>query len=180
MWQSICGCVIALGGEAERPRVGVAGLQLAACVKSMVRPLSRQGVPVLKRASSKPQAAQAVAQRLGGAVAGPAAARLRLAGVHDRLEERAGGQDDGAGAVERVAAGDDADDACVAALATRAAVFEQQPFDHLLPQRQVRLVLDAALHRELVELLVGLGARRVHRRALGAVEHAELDAGWRR
>src|SRR5260370_11404714 len=32
------------------------------------------------------------------------------------------------------------------------------------------------LHRELVELLVCLGARRVHRRALRLVEHAELDS----
>ena len=39
------------------------------------------------------------------------------------------------------------------------------------------LLLDAQLHQELVGLLVGLGARRVHRRAFGAVEHAELNAG---
>ena len=31
------------------------------------------------------------------------------------------------------------------------------------------------LHGELVEFLVGLGARRVHGRPLGAIEHAELD-----
>ena len=39
------------------------------------------------------------------------------------------------------------------------------------------LLLDPPLHRELVELLVGLGAGAVHCRALAAVEHTELDAG---
>ena len=34
----------------------------------------------------------------------------------------------------------------------------------------------ACLHRAGVELAVGLGARTAHRRALAAVEHAELDA----
>ena len=51
-----------------------------------------------------------------------------------------------------------------------------EPFDQFLPQRQIRLLLDPPLHGELVELLVGLGARRVHRRALGRVQHAELNA----
>ena len=64
--------------------------------------------------------------------------------MHERLEEGAGGQDDGRGAVERVAARQDADDARgrLDPLAS-AVVFEQQSLDHLLPQRQVRLRLDA-------------------------------------
>ncbi len=32
------------------------------------------------------------------------------------------------------------------------------------------------LHGELVKFLVGLGAGRVHGRALGAIEHAKLDS----
>jgi hypothetical protein len=53
--------------------------------------------------------------------------------------------------------------------------IEEQPFDHLLAEREVGLGLDAVFHGELVELLVGLSAGRVHGRALGPVEHAELD-----
>ena len=36
---------------------------------------------------------------------------------------------------------------------------------------------DRGLHGLPIELAVGLGARAAHRRALAAVEHAELDAG---
>ena len=64
--------------------------------------------------------------------------------MHERLEKRAGRQDDGPGAVERVAARDDADDAPRGRARPRRGVLEQQSFDHLLPQRQVRLRLDAA------------------------------------
>src|SRR5438477_8886112 len=55
--------------------------------------------------------------------------------------------------------------------------LEQQSLDEFLTERQVWLLLDHPLHRELVELLIALGPRRVHGRALGAVEHPELDAG---
>ena len=55
-------------------------------------------------------------------------------------------------------------------------VFRHQPFDHLLPDAEIRLLLDDALHFELVGLFVGLGPGAVHRRPLAAVEHAELDA----
>ena len=42
---------------------------------------------------------------------------------------------------------------------------------------EVRLLGQQRLHRLAVELAVGLGARAPHRRALAAVENAELDAG---
>ena len=145
----------------------------------MVRPLSRQGVPVLKRASSKPHDARLSLSDSAAAVAGPAAARLGLAGVHDRLEERAGGQHDGLRPIERLAAGH-ARRRRLRRSAVARHSSSSNAFDHLLAQRQVRLRLDGVLHRELVELLVRLGARRVHGRPLGAVEHAELDGAWRR
>jgi hypothetical protein len=55
------------------------------------------------------------------------------------------------------------------------AAVEQQVGDFLLEQRQVRLVLEQAADGALVELAVGLGARRPHRRALAGVQGAELD-----
>ena len=47
------------------------------------------------------------------------------------------------------------------------------------PRSTVRLSVStiSALHRQAIELAVGLGARALHRRALAAVEDAELDAG---
>ena len=46
-----------------------------------------------------------------------------------------------------------------------------------MPERQIRLLLDAPLHRELIGLLVGLRPRAVHGRAFGVIEHPKLDAG---
>ena len=86
--------------------------------------------------------------------------------MHDGLEEGAGGQDDRAGPVARVPSRHDADDAPDGGSTVISILFEQEPFDHFLPQRQVLLLFDPSLHRELVELLVALGAGRVHRRAL--------------
>ena len=51
-----------------------------------------------------------------------------------------------------------------------------EPFDDFLAQAEVLLLLDAALHRKLIRLFVGLGSRAVHGGPLGPVEHAELDA----
>ena len=69
--------------------------------KSIVRPLSRHGVPVLNRASRKPQSASESLS--DSATASPARPplRLRLAGVHHGLEERARRQDDGLRPVQR-------------------------------------------------------------------------------
>ena len=60
--------------------------------------------------------------------------------------------------------------------ATRALLDDQvldRGFDHL----EVRRGADRCLHRLPVKLAVGLGAGALHRRALAAVQHAELDAG---
>ena len=55
--------------------------------------------------------------------------------------------------------------------------FQKKIVDGLLPQIEAGSLLDDPLHLHLVEPLVGLGPGAVHRRALGAVEHAKLDAG---
>ncbi len=50
-------------------------------------------------------------------------------------------------------------------------------FDHDLLHVQVRLVFADAFHVVLIHDAIGLGARRMDCRALGAVEHLELDTG---
>ena len=52
--------------------------------------------------------------------------------------------------------------------------------DLALDHPQVRLRAKRRLHRRAVERAVGLGARTLRRRALAAVQQAELDAGARR
>ena len=160
-----------VGAEAERPRDVVARLHLALAEvdRAAVQPTGRPGFEARQLKTSSGEAAAHV---LGGGVAGAPADGLRLPRMHDRLEEGASCQDDGAGEVARVTASDHALD-CEAASGL---ALQQQPFHQFLPQRQVLLLLDPALHGELVELLVRLGPRRMHGRPLGRVEHAELDA----
>ena len=131
----------ALGGEAERPRIGVAGLRLAACVKSIVRPLSRQGVPVLKRASSKPQRVQAVAERLGR----PSPARpprvLASPVCMSALRNVPVVRIDGAGAGRACRRGPGRRRRGAVPAVAPSARLRGESFDHLLAQRQVRLAL---------------------------------------
>ncbi len=61
-----------------------------------------------------------------------------------------------------------------------AVAVERQVVDGLLKQREVRLVLEPAPDRRLVEHAVGLRPRRAHRRALARIERAELDSRPRR
>ena len=57
------------------------------------------------------------------------------------------------------------------------AVVDDQVLDPALDDLEVGGGADRRLHGLAVELAVGLGARALHGRALGAVEQAELDAG---
>ena len=57
------------------------------------------------------------------------------------------------------------------------AVLDDQVLDRRLDHLEVGRRPDRRLHGGPVELAVGLGARALHRRPLGAVEQAELDAG---
>ena len=83
-------------------------------------------------------------------------------------QERARGEDHRAGPDAAAIAGDNAG---------RGATLHDQvlhrPLDHL----EIRRGADGRLHREAIELAVGLGARPLHRGALGTIEQAELDAG---
>ena len=66
----------------------------------MVRPLSRIGVPVLKRARRKPSRARAPLMPCVAAFA-HAPAGERVAEVEQSVHEGAGAEDDGPGAVQR-------------------------------------------------------------------------------
>ena len=65
---------------------------------------------------------------------------------------------------------------CVTTPVTRSPV-DHQVVARALEQREIRLVLEAAPNRRLVEQAIGLRPGRPHRRALGAVQDPELDAG---
>ena len=84
------------------------------------------------------------------------------------VQEGAGGEHHGAGADLAAIGGDDAGDI---------AMLDDQVLDRSLDHLEVRRGADRCLHRPAVELAVGLGAGALHRRALAAVQHAELDAG---
>ena len=58
-----------------------------------------------------------------------------------------------------------------------AAVLDDQVLDRGLDHLEIGRRPDRRLHGLAIELAVGLGARALHGRALGAVEQAELDAG---
>ena len=83
-----------IGEKRERLGPVVARLQFDAVVvdRAAVEPRRRAGLEPLE---SKAQPRQRPADAGGGAFARPAAGRLRLAGVHQRLQERAGGEHDG-------------------------------------------------------------------------------------
>ena len=61
--------------------------------------------------------------------------------------------------------------------AADAAVLDDQILDAALDHLEVGGGANGRLHRLAVELAVGLGARALHGRTLGAVEQPELDAG---
>ena len=78
-----------------------------------------------------------------------------------------GGDDDGSRGEHGFRLRDDAGDA---------AVLDEDVLDERLLEIEAGGLLEQALHLELVRLLVGLRARRPHRRPLAAIEHAELDS----
>ena len=52
----------------------------------------------------------------------------------------------------------------------------QDVVDNLLSQIEVWLIFNGVLDPLLIALLIGLGARAVHRGALSQIEHSKLDA----
>ena len=163
--------------KGERLRLGIARLLLEPGVvdRAAGQPAGRAG---LEAVDLEARRRQRPAQAAGGALPCPTAGSLRLAGVHHGLEKRPGRQHDRPGPILGIAADPHADDPPGrAAGAGRGERFDEQFLDRLLPEVEVGRLLDEPLDLHLVELLVGLGPRPVHRRPLGAVEDAKLDTG---
>src|SRR5579871_740044 len=159
-----------LGCKTERPRIEISGLYLG-LVEVDGPAIEPAGGPGLEPCQLEPAGGEAIAERFGRAIAGPAALGLAFARVHEGFEKGARGQNHRTGPVYCVAAGLHTDDR-----PTRGGFFEHQRFDDFLAKRQSGLGFDMMFHRELVELLVCLGAGRVHGWAFGAVQHAKLNA----
>ena len=167
MWQGTCGVTMRVGERRERLGRVVARLDLEPRPVDgrPVEPRRRAGLQPAEREAGRVQRIRQFDRRL---VADPAGRRALFAEMDHPLEEGAGGDDQRrAGQLPAVGEFEAADRAVVDDEAARLG------FDH----RQVLGLDDQPLHRQAIELAVGLGARPLHRRTLAAVEDAELDAG---
>ncbi len=138
--------------------------------QSIVRPSSRAGVPVFSRPRCEADAIQAFRRgRTEGAFADPAGGDARRADMDDAAQKGAGGDDDGAW---REVGGRRRDHA-----------LRRGPRSKTSSDASASTIVrfgcasSSACIACAVERAVGLGARAAHRRALAAVQHAELDAG---
>ena len=134
----------------------------------MVRPSSRGGVPVFSRPSGKPRRIRVSDSFTAGA------SPTRPAGIFCSpqwirpAEEGAGGQDHGPASDPLAPVGDDGGDPAVA--------VDLDVVDPGGQDLEVRLLGQQGLDRLAIELAVGLGAGAADGRALGKIEHPELDA----
>ena len=145
----------------------VAGLHLHAGPVDGARrePRRRAG---LQPAEPQIECQQALGEPVRRGLAVAARRGLLLAAVDQPAQERARGQHHGARADTAAVGGDDP---------VHPAVLDRQVLDRRLDHLEVRRRADRGLHCGPIELAVGLGARALHGRPLGAVEQAELDAG---
>ena len=168
MWQTTCGVVDALGHERERRRRVVARLHLEP------GPIDRAAVEPRRRAGLEPPERKAVAgERLRQAerrlFADAARRDLFVADMDQAVEEGAGRQHDPPRRnAPAVAQHEPAD---------MPAGIEQQILGRPLDDVEIRRFGQQFGDGAAIELAVGLRARPAHRRALAAVEDAELDPG---
>ena len=168
MWQTTCGVAMRSvmnenGGGGSSPGCTSSPAQ------SIVRPSSRGGVPVFSRPSAKPWRASVCDRPSDGRFADPARRDLFFADMDQAVEKGAGRQHDPAGRNPPAVAEHEPADL--------PAGIEQQilgrPLDDVETRRFGQQFGDGAA----IELAVGLRARPAHRRALAAVQDAELDPG---
>ena len=88
--------------------------------------------------------------------------------MHDRLKKRPGCQDDGLRLVDGSSTNPNSSHSVPVGL---------NRLHHFLTKSQSFLLFNEVLGKKLVGFLVRLGPRTVHRRPLGPVQHAKLDAG---
>ena len=157
-----------LGHQRQGDRRDVAGLALEA------RPIDAVAAQTRRRAGLQPAhgetaVIQGFRQSQHGVIAGPSGRPGLQAEMDDAAQEGPGGEHHTSG-VDDLAAGRDHP-------GDRAAAIAPQVFDRRGADLEILLLRQGGLHGPAVELAVGLGARPAHRRPLGAVQHAVLDAG---
>ena len=135
-----------------------------------VEPRRRAG---LQAAGGQRQFAQAGAKRFRRRVARAPGFELLQPDVDQSGQERSRRQHDRVGLEGHAHLRDHAGYA-----GAGAAVVDREVVDRLLEQREVRLVLEPAADRGLVEDPVRLRARRPHGRPLARIERAKLDPGF--
>ena len=134
--------------ERERDRLEVAGLRLD--LREVDGPAVESGRGAgLESPQLETERSEAAGEPFGRGVAGPTAGRLDLASVHQGLEERPGGHDDGSSLVSGAPPAADTGDP---------AINDRQTFHHLLTEGQAFLTLDGEFGEGLIRFLVGLGA----------------------
>lgn len=106
---------------------------------------------------------QADSRRVTGATADV----VVQANVNLAVEERASGQHHGTSAEAQPNLRDGTDNAVA---------FNDQVFDGLLEQPEIRLIFQTMTDRLLIENAVGLGARRTYGRPFRRIQNAKLDA----
>ncbi len=168
MWQGICGVVMRLVRN-EKGGGGSSPCCASSPAQSIVRPSSRGGVPVLSRPKRESQPRQGRREPDRRRLADPAGRDFLLADMDEAAQKRPRGDDHCAG-------GDGFAVGCHHAR-HGAGSIERQVGDLAFADREVRDLRQQPLHGLAIELAVGLGPRPAHRRAFGAVEDAELDAG---
>jgi hypothetical protein len=154
-----------VGEDGERARTLVARsfLQLREVDGGAVDARGRTG---LQAAEVQAESPERIGERLRGRLAETAAGGLLLAGVHQRPEEGAGGDDDRLRLESRSVAEH---------RPSNRASLDDQRLDRALDEVEVRLRRENVLHGRGVQIAVTLRARALHGRTLGAVEDLELN-----
>ena len=156
------------GQERERHRRSSSPGCISSDAQSIERPSSRAGVPVLSRPRRRSRAKSRSDKPLaGGSPCRPAGVFSSPRWISPRRKVPV---------VRTTAPARMRRPSAVTTPATLA-VVEDQVLDRRLDHLQVGRRPDRRLHGGPVELAVGLGTGALHRRTLGAVEQAELDAG---
>ena len=136
--------------------------------QSMVRPSSRGGVPVFSRPSANPSRSSVVDRPMAGRFADAAGRRLvSPMWISPRRNVPV---------VSTTAPASRTRGHRPSLTPVDPAIGDRQIVGLAFDHGQIGGLADRPLHGGGVELAVGLRARAAHRRALAAVEHAELDA----
>jgi hypothetical protein len=129
------------------------------------------GCPGFQAAELEAERGERCREAAGRLFADAAALGFFFAGVHEGAEESAGGDDDGAGGNFAARFEEDAGN-------SGALTGGDKAVNDAGNDGEVRAIFgEKLLHLLRVFVFVSLGARRLNGGALGAIEHAELDAG---